>query len=103
MERKIEFLISLSDWESIGIDRFGCFGGTNNVSDITAVNLILNEKLGFESISSSNFDGLESFLKIVGLGDQPIILDKYNLAYIWLVSENAPKIVQSVDTELIKF
>ena len=78
-------------------------GGTNNASDITAVNLILNEKLGFESISSSNFDGLESFLKIVGLGDQPIILDKYNLAYIWLVSENAPKIVQSVDTELIKF
>ena len=78
-------------------------GGTNNASDITAVNLILNEKLGFESISSSNFDGLESFMKIVGLGDQPIILDKYNLAYIWIVSENAPKIVQSVDTDLVKF
>ena len=40
---------------------------------------------------------------MVGLENEPVLLTKYNLAYIWLVSENAPKIVQSVDTDLVKF
>ena len=78
-------------------------GGTNETHDIAAVNEILNGKLGFDALTTSNFDGLESFLKMVGLENEPVLLTKYNLAYIWLVSENAPKIVQSVDTDLVKF
>ena len=78
-------------------------GGANDASDIAAVNEILNEKLGFDALTNANFDGLESFMKMVGLENEPVLLTKYNLAYIWLVSENAPKIVQSVDTDLVKF
>ena len=75
---------------------------TNNATDIAAVNLILNEKLGFNALTNSNFDGLESFMRMVGLEGDPV-LKSYNMAYIWLVSENAPKIVQSTDTDLVKF
>ena len=78
-------------------------GGANDASDIAAVNEILNEKLGFDALTNANFDGLESFMKMVGLENEPVLLTKYNLPYIWLVSENAPKIVQSVDTDLVKF
>ena len=65
-------------------------GGANNASDI-AVNEILNVKLGFDALTDADL----TVLKVLENGwteNEPVLLTNYNLAYIWLVSENALKL-----------